>query len=208
MAEVFDEVGPEAIDAAAVALADGRIVAVPTDTAYGLAAQPELEGATGNLFLTKRRRKEMPLPVLVRSIEIARHVAVLDERAERLARAFWPGALTIVLPRAERSWRWDLGGKTTTVGVRIPAHDVCLSLLRATGPLAVTSANISGEPAAVDCEGVRSTLGDVVAVYLCGGDPPGGLSSTVVDISSPTPRVLRAGEITAEDVNGALGDAR
>ena len=208
MAEVFEEVGPDALAAAAEALAAGEVVAVPTDTVYGLAAQPEVEGATANLFLTKRRRKEMPLPVLVSSLEEARHVAVLDERAERLASAFWPGALTIVLPRAERSWPWDLGGKTTTVGVRVPAHDVSLALLRATGPLAVTSANISGEPAAVDCEGVQRALGDVVAVYLCGGAQPGGLSSTVVDISSPTPRVLRAGEITADDVYGALGDAR
>ena len=208
MAEVFDDVGGEALDAAVAALSDGRVVAVPTDTVYGLAAQPELEGATANLFLTKRRRRDVPLPVLVPGLEEARWVAALDERAELLARRFWPGPLTIVLPRADRSWSWELGGKRSTIGVRVPAHDACLALLRRTGPLAVTSANLSGEATPLDCDGVRRMLGDSVAVYLCGGDAPRGLSSTVVDVSGPMPRVLRAGEISAEDVTGALDDAR
>jgi tRNA threonylcarbamoyl adenosine modification protein (Sua5/YciO/YrdC/YwlC family) len=195
-------VGPDqaGIEAAIRALDAGEAIVLPTDTVYGLGSRPE---HAARLFEIKGRPRDLTLPVLVATVEDAREVAVLDERAETLAASFWPGALTMVLGRATRSAGWDLGIHVATVGVRVPAERVARTLLEPTGPLAVTSANHSGEPTPDTCEGVRGMLGDDVAVYLCTGTAPGGTPSTVVDLSGE-PRVIRAGAIPIDDLLAAL----
>jgi L-threonylcarbamoyladenylate synthase len=209
VSELF-ELGPsgehaqeDAIESAARAVRDGNLVILPTDTVYGIGVRPDRRKATARLFAAKRRRRDLTLPILVSGQEDAARVAILDDRARALAERFWPGGLTLVLPRAELARRWDLGDETETVGVRMPDHGVALAVLRTTGPLAVTSANISGEPTPSDCPGVRAIFGHEVAVYLCAG-PIGGLASTVVDLSGPKPRVLREGSLPSEDLRSLL----
>ncbi|MGZ4149130.1 MAG: L-threonylcarbamoyladenylate synthase, partial [Actinomycetota bacterium] len=179
-------------------------VVVPTDTVYGIGTRPDDAGATARLFEAKERPRGLTLPVLVASVEEARRVAVFDERATGLAAVAWPGPLTIVLPRTAEALGWELGGEGGTVGVRIPAHPLAAALLAATGPLAVTSANRSGEPPARTCDELVAAFGDAVAVYLCEDRPLEGRSSTVVDLTGPEPRVLREGEVTAEDLRRYL----
>jgi len=199
MSEVVgaDEAG---LEAARRALEAGDAVVFPTDTVYGLGARPD---AARRLFEIKGRPRDLTLPVLAAGVADARGVARFDGRAEALAASFWPGGLTIVLPRAASSAGWDLGEQRETVGVRVPDSEVARSLLSMTGPLAVTSANPSGEPTPATCEEVRAALGEGVAVYVCAGAAPGGTPSTVVDLSGE-PRILRAGPIPIEDLVSAL----
>ncbi|HEX2031051.1 MAG TPA: L-threonylcarbamoyladenylate synthase [Actinomycetota bacterium] len=194
------------LEAAERAMAAGGLVVFPTDTVYGVAARPELTPATARLFDAKGRPRTLTLPVLAAALEQARTVAVFDARAEVLAERFWPGGLTIVLPRTERAAGWDLGDEGATVGVRVPAHEGALALLRRTGPLAVTSANRSGEPTPTTCEGVRQALGDAVAVYLCGGSTSNA-ASTVVDLTGGQPRILRHGTLPGNEVLAAAAAA-
>ena len=206
MAEVFDvsSSAGDALDPAEAALARGGIVVLPTDTVYGVAGRPDVPGATDRLFVAKRRPRDLTLPVLVASSSDAGAVAVFDERARVLAERYWPGALTMVLPRADRARGWELGDERTTVGVRVPAHDAALALLRRTGPLAVTSANVSGEPTAPDCDGVLAALGDAVDVYLCAGTLSGGVASTVLDLSGSEAKVLREGALPPGELLAAI----
>jgi L-threonylcarbamoyladenylate synthase len=205
--DVFDISGSmrdAALATAEETLGRGELVVLPTDTVYGLSARPDLHAATARLFTTKRRPRGLTLPVLVPNQRIAESVAVFDDRALVLAERFWPGGVTLVLPRTDAARTWDLGHETDTVGVRIPAHHVALALLHRTGPLAVTSANVSGEPTPPDCPGVRAALGDAVAVYLCAGRCA-GTSSTVVDLIGPEVRVIRVGAVGDADIRAALG---
>ena len=206
MAERFSLPSDPGLDAAELALAAGELAVFPTDTVYGVGARPDRPAATARLFEAKGRPRTLTLPVLAAGREQAARVAVFDPRAEALARRFWPGALTIVLPRAELAADWDLGVEEGTVGVRMPAHEDALALLRRTGPLAVTSANRSGEPTPATCQGVREALGDAVAVYLCGG-ATSNAASTVVDLTAAEPRVLREGALPAADVLAAAAAA-
>jgi L-threonylcarbamoyladenylate synthase len=205
--DVFDISGSmrdAALATAEETLGRGELVVLPTDTVYGLSARPDLHAATARLFTTKRRPRGLTLPVLVPNQRIAESVAVFDDRALVLAERFWPGGVTLVLPRTDAARTWDLGHETDTVGVRIPAHHVALALLHRTGPLAVTSANVSGEPTPPDCPGVRAALGDAVAVYLCAGRCA-GTPSTVVDLIGPEVRVIRVGAVGDADIRAALG---
>ncbi|HKX24756.1 MAG TPA: L-threonylcarbamoyladenylate synthase, partial [Actinomycetota bacterium] len=163
----------------------------------------DISGATSNLFEAKRRPRDLTLPVLNAELREAESVAAFDDRARLLATRFWPGGVTIVLPRTPAARVWDLGGEVETVGVRIPAHDIALAILERTGPLAVTSANLSGQPTPPDCEGVRRALGEAVAVYLCAGECA-GTPSTVVDVTGPTVRIMREGAVRAADIMAAL----
>ena len=172
----------------------GELVVFPTDTVYGVAARPDDPAATARVFEAKHRPSDLTLPILVASIEDARAVARLDDRAERLAAALWPGALTIVVARTPRSLDWDLGGDPGSIGIRIPDHRLARALLVA-GPLATTSANRSGEAPATTCEELHEVFGDVVAVYLCDEQPLIGHASTVVSLVGPAPAILRAGDI-------------
>lgn len=203
---VRDE-APETLDEAARALASGMLVVFPTDTVFGLAADPTAEGATGAVFAAKRRSRELTLPVLASGIEQARTVASFDRRAEAVAEQYWPGPVTTVLRRTASSRSWDLGEERASVGVRVPDHPVALELLRRTGPLAVTSANVSGEPPALDCEEILRVLGDHVALILCWGAPPHGRASTVVDLTAGRARVLREGEVSLAEIQEVVESA-
>ena len=145
----------------------------------------------------------MTLPVLVPSVEDASRLAKLGEVGSRLAERFWPGPLTIVCRRGEASLGWDLGGDPATIGVRMPGLPDALDVLGRAGPLAVTSANRSGEPTPSTCEEVRAIFGDMVAYYLCDHLPLEGRPSTVIDVSGAEARILREGVLGADEVLGA-----
>ena len=172
-------------------LAEGRAVGVPTDTVYGLAAQ---RWATPELFRLKGRPGDKAIPVLVGSVADAQRLAVFTSVARRLAHRHWPGPLTLVLAA---------GGNT--IGVRMPDHPSMLDLLSITGPLAVTSANRSGEPPALSARDAQQIFGEEVPCYLP-GVCPGGVSSTVIEaLPGRAPRVLRPGPVTLKDPNRRAG---
>jgi tRNA threonylcarbamoyl adenosine modification protein (Sua5/YciO/YrdC/YwlC family) len=181
--------------AAVTAALAGRLVVLPTDTVYGIGTRADNAAATARVFEAKGRPRDLELPVLVASREDAERIAAFDHRAAALADRHWPGAMTIVLARAGLSRSWDLGGDPATIGVRIPDHPLARAVLSQTGPLAVTSANRSGEPTPGSCEAIVAVFGDAVDVYLCQEEPPPGLASTVVDLSGDEPRVLRQGSV-------------
>ncbi|MCA0294911.1 MAG: threonylcarbamoyl-AMP synthase [Actinobacteria bacterium] len=206
MAKVFDiSVDPEAaIDAAAAAVADGRCIVLPTDTVYGIGADATSALAVQSLLDAKRRGRDMPPPVMIAEVAMLR--ALTDEVSAdmlALADAFWPGALTVVVT-AHPHLRMDLGDRGETIAVRVPDHDFTRDLLRATGPLAVSSANVSGQPAARTAAEAKEQLGKRVKVYLDGGPASDGVPSTIVDLTSATPRVLREGRISREELLAVL----
>jgi L-threonylcarbamoyladenylate synthase len=184
--------GTEILASAVDALRSGLIVGVPTDTVYGIGADPFCESAVAALFATKGRPGIKPIPILVASIWQARLLAAVDERAGEAAARYWPGPLTLVLPRAPGMPAWVGDPERDTVGVRVPDHPGALALLKAFGPVAVTSANRTGEGPPSDDEGARAAFGGLVAVYLPGAGA-GLAASTVVDLSGPEPVVLRQG---------------
>jgi len=190
-------------EAAAAALG-GALVVLPTDTVYGIGTRPDDPSATGRVFAAKGRPRDLELPVLVASLVSAASVAVFDGRARALAERFWPGPLTIVLPRSTGSTAWDLGGDRATVGVRQPRHRLALAVLERAGPLAVTSANRSGSPPALTCDELEATFGDLVEVYLCEEAPLVGAPSTVVDLAHGAAEILREGAVPGNDVRAAL----
>jgi tRNA threonylcarbamoyl adenosine modification protein (Sua5/YciO/YrdC/YwlC family) len=193
-------------DAAAATLA-GELVVMPTDTVYGIGTRPDDAAATARLFEAKGRPHDLGLPVLVAARAAAEEVAVFDDRARSLAGRFWPGALSLVLPRAARARGWDLGEDADTVAVRMPHHPLALALLARTGPLAVTSANRSGGATPSTCEGLRSVFGDLVEVYLCESSPLEGVASTVLDLTDAEARFVRVGAVSEADVREVLSTA-
>jgi L-threonylcarbamoyladenylate synthase len=180
---------------AAAAARRGALIVIPTDTVYGIATRPDDPRATSRLFEAKGRPPDLALPVLAASLDTARELATFDERAERLAADLWPGALTLVLPRSAATRAWELGGTVPTIAVRVPRHPLAIAVLAEAGALAATSANRSGEPPARTCEELERTFGDTVEVYLCEERELAGEASSVVDLSGPRPRILRAGAI-------------
>ena len=202
----------EGIKEAVTALGIGKLAVVPTDTVYGVAADAFLPEAVAALLAAKGRGRQMPPPVLVGSRRAAfALVEDVSTSASDLIDEFWPGGLTLVF-RASRTLSWDLGDTRGTVALRMPEHPVTLELLRETGPMAVSSANLTGAAAATTAEQAREQLADTVAVYLDGGPSAGGLASTIVDLTDETPRLLRQGAISMgrlREVAGvrASGDA-
>jgi tRNA threonylcarbamoyl adenosine modification protein (Sua5/YciO/YrdC/YwlC family) len=191
---------PAPLREAAAAARRGELIVLPTDTVYGIGTRPDDPAATARLFDAKARPRDLELPVLVASVGQARSVASFDERAERAAAACWPGPLTIVLPRTEGASGWDLGGDPATIGVRIPRHPLATALLSKTGPLAVTSANRSGEAPATTCAELHAVFGDAVAVYLCEDEPVDGSASTVLDLAHGRARIVRAGTLVPSEL--------
>jgi tRNA threonylcarbamoyl adenosine modification protein (Sua5/YciO/YrdC/YwlC family) len=189
--------GDEARAEAVRLLRAGGIVAVPTDTVYGIAADMALPDAIVRLFAAKRRAPEKAVAVLLADLAQAEALAWLRPPAKVLGERFWPGGLTLVLPLLRGvTLPQELAGEGT-VGVRIPDHHAPRALARALGPLPTTSANLSGEPNANDAAEVAATLGDALALVIDGGPIRGGPASTVVDCTSQRPRVLREGAIPA-----------
>jgi tRNA threonylcarbamoyl adenosine modification protein (Sua5/YciO/YrdC/YwlC family) len=186
----------EGLTAAKDAVLRGELVVLPTDTVYGIGADAFSPAAVAHLLATKGRGRDMPPPVLVGSVRAAGAlVEELGPYGQQLIDEFWPGGLTIVC-RAARMLSWDLGDTRGTVAIRMPQDPVALELLKETGPMAVSSANLSGSPSATTAQQARDQLGDSVAVYLDGGEAVGGVSSTIVDLTDTAPRLLRAGAIS------------
>jgi len=206
--------GP-AIDEAVNAVSRGALVVLPTDTVYGIGADAFTPPAVQALLDAKGRGRQMPPPVLIPDVRTLDGLATgVPAGARALAEAFWPGGLTLIVT-AQPSLAWDLGETRGTVALRVPDHPTALALLRRTGPMAVSSANRTGSPAAVTAQDAFDQLGESVTVYLDAGAAPGGVASTIVDATGDRLRLVRAGalsleqlrEVTAVDGPEAAGTA-
>lgn len=206
--EVVRSDEPGALERAAGALGRGEVIAIPTETVYGLAVLPRA-GSVERLIGAKQRSTEKGIQLLVDSLEQVRAVCVLPPGAQKLADAFWPGGLTIVLDRSANSdLPLLLGGGRATLGVRLPDHPLPRELARMLGPLAASSANVTGRPPATTAQMVIESLSDVVSLVVDDGPVRGGVSSTVVDCSgsaAQAPVVLREGAIAGSEIFAALG---
>ena len=199
MSDIFDcadeNQRESGLAAAAAAVLKGDLVVLPTDTVYGIGADAFRPAAVTSLLAAKGRGRQMPPPVLVGSVRAATAlVEELGPYGQELIDEFWPGGLTIVC-RANRSLKWDLGETRGTVAVRMPANEIALALLQQTGPMAVSSANLSGSPPATTAAAAMEQLGDSVSVYLDGGACEADVPSTIVDLTGDMPRLLRVGVI-------------
>lgn len=193
------------VAAALGAVKAGRLVVTPTDTVYGIGADAFDNDAVAALLRAKHRGPDMPVPVLIGSWDtVAGLVRDYNEPLRLLTEAFWPGGLTVVTHQAP-SLPWNLGDTRGTVALRMPLHPLAIELLQQTGPMAVSSANISGRPAALTAQDARDQLGDSVSVYLDAGEASIGTASTIVDLSGYRPRILRDGAVSAERVGEVLG---
>lgn len=196
------------VDRAAGVVREGKVVVLPTDTVYGVGADAFDVVAVSMVLAAKRRGREMPPPVLVPSARTVDGLAIgVPMYARMLMRQFWPGPLTIVL-QAQPSLHWDLGETNGTVALRMPEDEVALALLEEVGPMAVTSANVTGQPAATTAQEAMEQLGGAVTVYLDGGERTGGAPSTIVDCTSEEPVMLRVGALTSGQLREVLGTTR
>jgi tRNA threonylcarbamoyl adenosine modification protein (Sua5/YciO/YrdC/YwlC family) len=207
VSERFDFTGDElapAYRAAVDAIEAGDLVVLPTDTVYGIAADAFKADAVQRLLDAKGRGRDMPPPVLISVVESLDALATdIPDSGRKLCEEFWPGPLTVIC-HAQTSLMWDLGETQGTVALRVPDHENTRELLSRTGPLAVSSANISGQPAALDVYDAESQLQDSVAVYLDGGTATGGQPSTIIDITGDTPHVVRLGALSLEQLRAVV----
>jgi len=194
-----------ALDAAVRAIGEGGVIALPTDTLYGLGADPFRLDAVARVFAVKGRLAERALPLIAADIDqVADRLGRLPDLGRRLAARFWPGPLTLLLT-APPALAPDVSGGTGTVGVRVPAHAVARALCRACGtPLTATSANISGAAPAADPGEVERTLGARIDLLVDAGATPGGPPSTIVDATGASPRLVRQGAIAWEEIQEYL----
>jgi tRNA threonylcarbamoyl adenosine modification protein (Sua5/YciO/YrdC/YwlC family) len=194
----------EGIPAAAAAVRRGEVVVLPTDTVYGIGCDAFDANAVASVLAAKGRGRDMPPPVLIPTARTAQGLATqVPDYANRLMERFWPGPLTVVL-KAQTSLHWDLGETNGTVALRVPDDEIALDLLGDIGPMAVTSANTTGDPAARSVDEAQAMLGESVAVYLDGGPTEGGAPSTIVDCTGEVPVTLRLGAIPQADLDAAL----
>lgn len=210
MSTRYDLADPESreagLAAAVAAVRRGLLVVLPTDTVYGVGVDAFDADAVQRLLDAKGRGRDMPPPVLISAVTTLEALTTeLPGWATGLIDHYWPGPLTIVC-RQQPSLRWDLGESRGTVAVRMPHDQGALDLLERTGPLAVSSANVTGQPAATGAEAAEEMLGASVEVVLDGGASPGGVGSTIVDCTGTRPRVLREGAISAADLVPVLQD--
>jgi L-threonylcarbamoyladenylate synthase len=198
---------PEDIESAARALRAGRLVAFPTETVYGLGAVATNDRAVASIFAAKRRPRFNPLIVHVANRAAATALARWNEAAERLAARFWPGPLSLVLPRAPDSpLSLLVSAGLDTVAVRVPAHPLAQALLQAAVlPVAAPSANLAGEISPTTADHVAAALGQRIDLILDGGSCPIGLESTVVDLTGPAPRLLRPGGLVRSKIEAEIG---
>ena len=195
--------GPSLDEAVNVA-ARGGLLVLPTDTVYGIGADAFSPDAVAALLAAKGRGRQMPPPVLIGSVATLDGLATeVTAEVRALADAFWPGALTIIC-QAQPSLAWDLGETHGTVALRMPDHAAALALLTRTGPLAVSSANRTGRPAATTADEAQEQLGDTVTLYLDGGPVTGGVPSTIVDATGERLRVVRQGAVTLERLRAVV----
>jgi L-threonylcarbamoyladenylate synthase len=186
------------VDAAVTAARAGELIVLPTDTVYGIGADAFIPAAVTTMLAAKGRGRNMPPPVLVGTARAA--AALVDDLGafgQDLIEEFWPGALTLVF-RASPTLLWDLGDTKGTVALRMPLHSVALDVLKQTGPLAVSSANRTGQPAATTADQAQGQLGEAVSVYLDGGPCVDNIPSTILDLTGTIPTLLRAGAISVD----------
>jgi tRNA threonylcarbamoyl adenosine modification protein (Sua5/YciO/YrdC/YwlC family) len=208
MSPVYDctteEGRAEGVARASEAVRAGEVVVLPTDTVYGIGADAFSPEAVASVLAAKGRGREMPPPVLVPSVRTVDGLAAdVPSYARDLIKAFWPGPLTLVLT-AQSSLMWDLGETNGTVALRMPEDDVALALLSEVGPMAVTSANLTGRPPAKTVVDAATQLGAAVSVYLDGGPATGTDVSTILDCTGEAPVVLRVGAISQEQIDEVL----
>ena len=197
-----------------------ELVVLPTDTVYGIGCDAFSAKGVAALLAAKGRGRQSPPPVLIPNIATMRALAeTVPDAAHALANTFWPGALTMIL-RSQPSLTWDLGETKGTVALRMPDHKIALALLEEVGPLAVSSANLTGQPAAVTCAQAEGYLGKSVKVYLDGGPSPKGEASTIVDLTDlryetdakgnqvevGKIRIVRKGALSAAKIRSVVGD--
>jgi L-threonylcarbamoyladenylate synthase len=208
MSPVYDcsteEGRAEGVAKAVEAIRAGEIVVLPTDTVYGVGADAFSAESVASLLAAKGRGREMPPPVLVPSVRTVDGLATeVPAWARDLIREFWPGPLTLVF-KAQSSLMWDLGETNGTVALRMPKDDIALAVLSEVGPMAVTSANLTGQPAATTVTAAASQLGAAVTVYLDGGPTTSTEVSTILDCTGEEYVLLRAGAITEEQIRAVL----
>ncbi|MCX6038754.1 MAG: L-threonylcarbamoyladenylate synthase [Chloroflexi bacterium] len=202
--EVLSAQNPLALPRALEILQLGGLVAFPTDTVYGVGALAFDGAAVESIYAAKDRPVEKAIPVLIGDADdLAKVSAEVPEIALKLAARFWPGPLTLVMPKHPKLP--EAVSAAPTVGVRIPDHPVARALLRLAGPMAVTSANLSGQPSPSTAQEVFAQLGGRIALILDGGKTPGGVPSTVVDCIGVEPQVLRAGAIPKSEIMAVSG---
>lgn len=196
---------PVALQHALDVLSNGGLIAFPTDTVYGLASLPSKTEYIERLYIAKGRESTRAIAILLSSADELENISHMpSDAALKLADKFWPGPITLIVPRHP-----DLPNILSpdqTIGVRVPDHDIALELLRMTGPLGVTSANISGHENTQTAEEVMEQLDGRVHLVIDGGKSPGGVPSTVVDCTSPTPVILRQGPVKIKQINLAIAD--
>ncbi|MFM1957311.1 MAG: hypothetical protein RLZ41_710 [Actinomycetota bacterium] len=205
---------------AKVSLGRNELVVFPTDTVYGIASDAFSAEGVRALLAAKGRGPQSPPPVLIGTVQTMQALAEdVPDVANRLAATFWPGALTMIL-KSQSSLTWDLGETKGTVALRMPDHKIALALLQETGPLAVSSANLTGQPAATTCQQAEQYLGESVAVYLDGGNSPKGEASTIIDLTDVVDsydsdgkitttgkiKIVRRGALSAEKIRSIAGD--
>jgi L-threonylcarbamoyladenylate synthase len=201
--EVYSTDSPNAITKALEVLRAGGLVAFPTDTVYGIGALVFDEKEVESIYAAKERPVEKAIPVLIGDASDLKQVAEeIPVFAARLIDRFWPGPLTVLVPK--KSSLPAVVSATSTVGIRVPDHEVARSLLRLAGPMAVTSANISSQPSPTTAEEVLTQLGGRIAMILDGGRTPGGVPSTLVDCTGDEIQVLREGPISKETLLKAI----
>lgn len=193
------------LDEAARVIEAGGVVALPTDTLYGLAVNPFRPGAVARVFAAKGRAAERALLLIAADVEqIERHIGPLSSQAQSLASTFWPGPLTLLMS-APATLAVGVASSDGTVGVRVPAHRIARELCRACGvPLTATSANLSGVAAASHPDDVERSLSDRIDLLIDAGTTPGGPPSTIVDVSGPLPQLVRAGAISWTEIGESL----
>jgi L-threonylcarbamoyladenylate synthase len=202
--EILNADSPETIEKARQILRRGGLVAFPTDTVYGVGALAFDGNAVESIYAAKDRPVEKAIPILIGdSSDLTSVASEIPIMAARLAARFWPGPLTLVVPK--KATLPDAISATATVAVRVPDHMVARALLRMTGPMAVTSANISGRESPSTADEVQAQLGGRIDLIIDGGKTPGGVPSTLIDCSGVEPVILRPGPITLDELFTALG---
>lgn len=184
------------------AIRDGQLVVLPTDTTYAVFADAFNKTAITSLRIARSQAEHVALPVAAASLEMVSGVAKLDGLARDLATAFWPGALT-VLTSPQPTTPLQVGGRDDALAIRVPHHDLASQVIQASGPVAFTGAHIVGQAPVTSIEAARAALGEAVAVYVDGGDLPGG-SSTIVDATGSTLRIVRGGNLSIEQLRNVL----